>query len=80
MNTTATATVTHSPYIMPPITRLKSLAPRTSPYNVAPQFGHRIQKHRNGISSSVSPKKGENPSSGTIGPPLLVVPSSIVCW
>ena len=30
-NTTATAIVTHRPYIIPLMTRLKSLAPRTSP-------------------------------------------------
>src|SRR5438477_5566896 len=68
-NTTATAIVTHRPYIIPLMTRLKSLAPRTSPYRVAPQFGHRIQKHRNGISNNVSPKKGENPRFGTTDEP-----------
>src|SRR5438093_8943426 len=70
MNRTAMPTVTHRPHIIPPMTRLKSLAPRTSPYSVAPQLGHRIQKHRNGISSSVLPKKGENPRFGTMAPPL----------
>jgi len=45
---------------------------------VAPQFGHRIQKHRNGTNSRVSPKKGLNPSFGTIGPALLTRPVAIV--
>src|SRR5205085_8538999 len=77
-NTTATAIVTHRPHIIPPMTRLKSLAPRTSPYSVAPQFGHRIQKHRNGISSSVSPKNGENPRFGTMVPPLAFDAAAMV--
>src|SRR5439155_24178681 len=74
----AIATVTHRPHIIPVITRLKSLAPRTSPYSVAPQFGHRIQKHRNGISSRVAPKNGENPRLGTMVPPLAFCATAIV--
>src|SRR5438105_13135133 len=75
-NTTATATVTHRPYIIPLMTRLKSLAPRTSPYSVAPQLGHRIQKHRNGISRRLSPKNGENP----IFDGMLPAAALIVAW
>jgi hypothetical protein len=74
--TSATAMVTHKPHIMPVMTRLKSLAPRTSPYRVAPQFGHRIQKHRNGIRRRVSPKNGENPRFGTTFAP----PASLSVW
>src|SRR2546426_1047280 len=66
--TTAIATVTHRPYIMPLITRLKSLAPRTSPYRVAPQFGHRIQKHRNGMRSRLLPRNGEKLIFGGMDP------------
>ena len=77
-NTTATAIVTHRPYIIPLMTRLKSLAPRTSPYSVAPQFGHRIQKHRNGINSRLSPRNGEKPifAGRAEAPPAR----SIVAW
>src|SRR6266550_5029826 len=77
-NTIAMAIVTHRPYIIPDITRLKSLAPRTSPYSVAPQFGHRIQKHRNGINSRLSPKNGEKPifAGRAEAPPAR----SIVAW
>ncbi len=32
----------------------KSLAPRTSPYSVAPQFGHAIQNIMNGMSVQVA--------------------------
>ena len=64
---------------MPLITRLKSLAPDLA-VERGSQFGHRIQKHRNGINSRVSPKNGLNPSFGTIGPALLTVPIAIVCW
>src|SRR6266480_1589384 len=77
-NTTATAIVTHRPYIIPLMTRLKSLAPRTSPYSVAPQFGHRIQKHRNGISRRVPLNEPENPRLGTIVPPLAFAATAIV--
>src|ERR671935_1834795 len=69
MRSTARTIVTHRPHIIPFMTRLKSLAPLTSPYNVAPQFGHRIQKHRNGMISRDWPKNGENPRSGTGVPP-----------
>ncbi len=32
----------------------KSLAPRTSPYSVAPQFGHAIQNSMNGMIAQVA--------------------------
>ena len=40
---------------MPLNTRLKSLAPRTSPYKVVPQFGHRRKNISAGTSSIVGP-------------------------
>ncbi len=40
---------------MPEKTRLTSLAPRISPYSVAPQFGHRMKNIITGTSSSVGP-------------------------
>jgi len=44
--------------------------------SVAPQFGHRIQKHRKGIRRRVSPKSGENPRFGTTFAP----PASLSVW
>ena len=38
---------------MPVKTRLKSLAPRISPYRVEPQFGHRMKNIIAGTSSIV---------------------------
>src|SRR5262245_42453934 len=61
----AMAIVIHRPYIIPLITRLKSLAPRTSPYNVAPQFGHAIQNIRKGMRARVLvDRKGDRLRAG----------------
>ena len=49
------ATVSHRPKNMPANTRLKSLAPRTSPYRVVPQFGHSRKNMNAGMSSIVGP-------------------------
>src|SRR5919109_3740463 len=76
--TTAIAIVTQRPHIIPPITLRKSLAPRTSPYKVDPQFGHRIQKQRNGMISKLSPRIGVRPmSAGNAADPPG---NAIVSW
>jgi hypothetical protein len=54
----AMSTVPHRPKNIPFRTRRKSLAPRTSPYSVAPQFGHRRKNTRYGISSNDGPRIG----------------------
>src|SRR5207247_6825133 len=80
-NPTAMAMVTHSPYIIPWRTRVKSLAPRASRYRVAAQFGHRIQKQRNGMISRLCPKNGERPmpAGRADGPPANLIVSAYAC-
>src|SRR5665647_1075873 len=46
----------------------KSLAPRTSPYSVAPQFGHAIQNSMNGMSVQVAQLKP--PEKVEVGMPV----------
>ena len=60
-NTTVRMTVSHRPLNMPMNTRLKSLAPRISPYRVEPQFGHSRKNIMAGTSSMVGPS-GPKPS------------------
>ena len=50
---------------MPANTRLKSLAPRTSPYKVVPQFGHSRKNINAGTSSIVGPS-GPKPSGDVV--------------
>ncbi len=51
----------------------KSLAPRTSPYSVAPQTGQRSQKAITGRSLSVSLKLPANIDDGMPSPAFVIV-------
>jgi len=60
---TVRMTVIHRPPNIPVKTRLKSFAPRISPYSVAPQFGHRMKNIITGTRSMVGPS-GPKPIAG----------------
>ncbi len=74
---TVSATVIHKPPNMPVKTRRKSLAPRISPYSVAPQFGHRMKNIITGTSSMVGPS-GPKPMGWTWMPAFVA--AACVAW